>query len=128
MKEDLSGWVKCYGDCGSYMWRTHKPNVQSYHTFIRYSCKVCDYRSTIARYKSQFQLDLFNKVSSGNKWVRDIEDRSAERIGRTMGWVIRSLDLDTVLKIYEEVFTAHVDMVTRLWVRNLRLELSSQRQ
>jgi hypothetical protein len=128
VKEDLSGWIKCYGSCGSYIWRTHEPNFVSYHSFVVHSCKICNYLSEIKRYKRQYQLDLFNKVSKGLKWVRDTEDRSVERVIRTTAWMFKTLDVDKALEVYEEAFDAHVNKITQLWVRNLRLELSNRRQ
>jgi hypothetical protein len=38
-------------------------------------------------------------------------------------WLFKTLDTPKALEIFEEVFTEHIDKITRLWVRNLRLEL-----
>ena len=128
MKEDLSGWKRCLTGCGYYAWQHHRPDMVSYLTFNVYACKICGYRTDIARYRRQYALDLHNKITVNHKWVRDTEDHSVSRVSRTTAWLFKTLDTDKALEIFEDVFNAHVDRVPQLWVRNLRLDLSRQPQ
>jgi hypothetical protein len=122
--KDLSHWSKCY--CGGWIWKQHTPSIGSHHTFSVYQCKICIYSWDIAWYRRQYHLDLHNKISDGTKMVRDTGEHSAHRVTRTTVWLFKTLDTPKALEIFEEVFTEHIDKITRLWVRNLRLELSNR--
>jgi hypothetical protein len=125
--EDLSGWIECYGLCGGYIWRTHKPSEASFTSFeILKSCDVCEYRARVDTYVGQYHVDLFNKITVGNKWVRDDEDNSVERVSRTTEWLFKMLDVESALELYKEVFEVHIDKIAKIWARNLRLELSNR--
>lgn len=128
MNEDLSGWIKCYGGCGGWLWRTHTPSTASHTTFTVNNCVQCDYNNEISYRYRQYSRDLYNKISVKNKWVRDTGERSAERVSRTTEAMFKHLETEKALEIYEEIFSAHVDKVVSLWARNLRQELSHRQQ
>lgn len=90
----------CYS-CMAYMKVKSFKESGNIRTRLVANCRVCEYEWAKNRYYRQLTLDIQNKVHKDGEWVVCTkEDRSLERVEKTLTWAYRELDEHTVNEVF----------------------------
>ncbi len=110
----------CYS-CMAYNKVKQLKETGNLRTRVVDECKVCSYQWNKDRYYKQLTLDLENKIHKDGEWVVCTEeDRSLQRVERTLTWAYRQLDEDTVNEIFYKALNHYWYRKMFILAHNLR--------